>query len=430
MHDHGYSTIVGTDYMPDVIVSRFSAKTKAECDLYVNKSMNYEKSPNLAKGYFDKAMVISSNDFQDNAHGLHMRNYLLDHGFSYVDDYREATGTNTTTNVTESLNDGRSWLFFIGHGYSTGWGNVHPSFDNSNVDGLLNNDMLPAVISVACSNSDLDYWGEDCFAERWMNAAEDRGSIVFLGATELCAFFWTDTLGKHTVFSYGDRSAETFGAAMNYGKMAMFNAFPQSQGGLTEETMQQFLMLGDPTIMPWTEQPQPVQVSYPPAIGWGIQEVEVHVERGGYPVDNAWVALTNDAYTIYATGRTDATGTALIRVNPEEDQTLQLVVSGFNIIPQEQQVVVDITAGVERMGSHDLVSFFPNPMSSSATLSWNRALGMTRVRIMDVPGHVVRNFRGPADQITLTREDLSPGMYLYEVQFAGGEVMTGSFVIQ
>ena len=47
---------------------------------------------------------------------------------------------------------------------------------------------------------------------------------------------------------------DRLGIAADMGKIATAQAFPQPAGGMTEETIQQFMLLGDPSMRVFTEQ--------------------------------------------------------------------------------------------------------------------------------------------------------------------------------
>ena len=75
------------------------------------------------------------------------------------------------------MNAGRGMINYCGHGSDTSWGST--GFNNSNVNALVNDNMLPVICSVACVNG--NFPNQTCFAEAWLRATnngEPTGAVA------------------------------------------------------------------------------------------------------------------------------------------------------------------------------------------------------------------------------------------------------------
>jgi|GEM_PF-597424 len=338
--DHKYATLEGDDYIADVVIGRFSVETAAECDILVSKLVDYERNPYVTEnGWYDAGIVVSSDDGVDPENGIKARQMFLNAGFSIVDHFQEPVN-NQLTNMVNSLNDGRSWVFYIGHGNPTSWGTITPYLTNTNVNALTNGRMLPAIVSIACANADLDYSGGDCFAETWMTTAVDRGASNIFAFTENSVFYYTDTLGLGIMRSHFELGTPYFGDNVDYGRMYMFQSFPEGFGGTTELTMQQAMLVGDPTQLVWSDNPGIMAVEHPVEIQSGHSIIPVTVTSNGQPVEDALVCAMMESEEVYEVGTTNGAGLVVLEVEPQGTGELTLTVTSENAMPYETTIQV------------------------------------------------------------------------------------------
>lgn len=339
--DHNYSTLEGDDFLPDVVMARFSVETIAECDTLVRKLVDYERNPYLTEtGWFDAGMVTASDDGVDPENGLKVRQILINAGFDVVDLFQQPM-SNQLGNVTSALNSGRSWAFYIGHGNATSWLSIDPFFSNFDINTMINGQKLPAVVSIACANADLDYSGGDCFGETWMTTAANRGACNFLGFTENCVFFYTDTLGLGIMRSHFEQDVSYFGNNVDYGRVYMYQAFPEGSGGYCERTMQQAMLLGDPTQLVWSDNPGLLSVNHPTEIATGTDSILVTVTMEGSGLENAMVCVMMELDSIYEVGMTDSTGSVSLAISPQAPGEIHLTVTSPNARPYESIIAVN-----------------------------------------------------------------------------------------
>jgi hypothetical protein len=432
LSDHVYSTLDGEDYLPDVCVARFSVQNEAGLQNIVAKTLQYERSPWFTDGeeWFTTATVIGSNDGIDDAHAVTMTQFYQDYGFD-VTTLRDSWGIPLNDIADSSFNAGLSWIFFIGHGWSEGWGNYHFGWGNGELTALQNNRQVPAVISIACATADLDYDQSQSFAELWMDLDSTRGAANILASTENCAFFYTDTLGKLATYNYFGRVAETFGMAAVSGKMDMYYYFPEDSNGTTYETMHQFLVLGDPLQMPFTAVPESPLVTADTlrnrALG-GAYTVTVTNDLG-QPVDSALVCISDLARNMQYSARTNTSGQVGFALTALDTGNYTLVVTGYNLAPVQGslRVVEEATSGLGE-ASTNLLNVFPNPATDVLQVVSSQPL--QQLQLLDATGRVVRETTTDSATARLDVRGLSTGVYMLRAETALGTTTIRRVVVR
>jgi hypothetical protein len=281
--------------------------------------------------------------------------------------------------------------------------------------------MLPVVVSVACYTADLDN-PSISLGEKWLSLGEKRGAVSFIGATELTEFYYSDTVGKHTIFGYFNRTALTIGAALNYGKMEMYNCFQGGSGSLTEETMQQFLLLGDPTLMPWTNIPTMIQADFKKHLKPGQQTINVKVTSDSATVRNALVCLSSGNFSYYQTTYTDSAGNVSFDVNPDTNTTYYLTISGYNLVPVEDSIRFDTINSIPAQNYNANIKIYPNPVSDYCTISSHtHGRLINTVDIMDMNGRIITSYNNiQSYSFIFGRNELLPGIYLIRITDSNG----------
>ena len=60
--DPYYSFMVGEDYYPDIFVGRFSAEDTTHVTTMVNRTIEYERYPNISGDWYKKGSGFASNE--------------------------------------------------------------------------------------------------------------------------------------------------------------------------------------------------------------------------------------------------------------------------------------------------------------------------------------------------------------------------------
>lgn len=339
--DNAYGYIVGSDHYSDVFVGRFSAETAAQVQTQVQRTLEYEQSPqNLSDDWLTTVIGIASDQGpgDDNEYDYkHIRNQqtqLL--GYTYTANPElfdgsqggnDAPGNPTPPMVASAVNDGAGLILYCGHGSNTSWGTS--GFSNSNVSQLTNYGMLPFIWSVACVNG--NFQNTTCFAEAWLRATKEgqpTGAIAFLGSTINQSWdppmegqdAMTDILAE----SDSNNIKRTFAGISINGCMKMIDTY--GSGGA--EMADTWTVFGDPTVMVRTALPDTLIAQYDSVLYITDSTLTVLCPTGG-----ARVTLTKGD-SIVATGlmETDALTLAFPALAMAPD-TLRLVITAYNNIP-------------------------------------------------------------------------------------------------
>jgi len=95
-------------------------------------------------------------------------------------------------------------------------------------------------------------------------------------------------------------------------------------------------LLGDPSMLVWTERPQALRVLHHPEVGMGNVVVPIQVERDGLPLSGARVCLHQDTGGgAYARGDTDADGQVWLRVHLSSLDALKVTVTAPNSLTHQ-----------------------------------------------------------------------------------------------
>ncbi len=340
--DPSYGFIEGNDSYAEVIVGRFSGSTPAHIATQVERSINYEQSPQAGADWYDNALGIASSQgpgFQglddDEFNEQILKPLLL--GFTY-DDYEgiyDGSG-GTDAQGINAINDGVSLINYTGHGSISSWGNG-ASLNSSQVNSLENNYLLPFVITVGCNVGEFQSTNE-CFAEAWLRATNDgepSGAIAHYGST--ISQSWEPPMhgqyGMNLIIteSLDEHLIRTIGGITTNGCMYMNDA--QGASGINETKY--WTLFGDPSLELRTDQPATLNVSHDDAIVVGQSELSISTG-----VDNALVALSMNGELLASAYSEN--GIAVLDLSDAElvPGDYDLVVTAFNAFPYETTISV------------------------------------------------------------------------------------------
>jgi len=331
--DPSYSLVAGSDNYPDILVGRFSAETPSQVDTQVLRSVEYEQFPQAGADWYHKGTGIASNQGPgddgeyDDEHEDVIRADLLAFTYTEVDQIYDPWASSTL--VASALNDGRSIVNYTGHGSTSSWGSS--GFSNSDINALVNDNMLPFIISVACVNGYFN--GVTCFAETWLratNGGEPTGAVgTYMSSINQS---WDPPMAAQDevvdllVGTSGYAIKRTFGGLCYNGSCLMMDEY--GSGGQT-----MFLtwhVFGDPSLRVRTDTPAALSVAHDDNVAATATTFDVTVSG----VEDALCALCYDG-TLYGSAFTDAGGNATIPIveAPPVGVDLTLTVTAFNAMP-------------------------------------------------------------------------------------------------
>ncbi len=323
--DPTYALVDGSDHYPDIFVGRFSAESVAQVVTQVERTITYElNSPGL--DWFHRGTGIASaegpghhNEY-DNEHMDLVRNELLAFTYSQVDRIYDPSASPMA--VSSALNNGRSVINYTGHGSATAWGTGN--FSTSHVNTLVNDNMLPFIVSVACVNG--EFVGRTCFAEAWLRATHNGTPT---GA--IAAYMSSINQSWDPPMDAQDEVADllvseqmtSFGGLCFNGSCRMI----EINGSAGWSMFDTWHIFGDPSVQIRTDNPEPLTVNHAGAVGMAFPEYEVEVVG----VDGALCALYHDGI-LYGSACTGPDGTVAIPITSPLPlgEAITLTVTAFN----------------------------------------------------------------------------------------------------
>ncbi len=259
--DPKYVMIDGNDFYQDAFIGRFPTSSASETRNLVNKVVNYEKNPTVNGTWYKKAVGIGSNEGSP-ADWTWMDKYKeLMQAKSYTTVDSEYQPYASGSSFTRSINDGRSWVNYMGHGNKFSWSTT--SYKNSNVSALSNGEKLPVIVAVACLVGKFDE--RDCFAETWVNNP-NGGAVAFLGSS--ISQPWTPPQdAQRDMLTYQVNSSyRTIGAIFANGEIDMIGAARrQHNSDANIATVLTWHTFGDPTMNHRNDTPSSLNLSHPTA---------------------------------------------------------------------------------------------------------------------------------------------------------------------
>ena len=248
-----YVTVDGSDYLPDIYIGRFPASQESHVTAMVDKTTYYEQGDFPSNEWIKKAAFLASTDHywvSEETHNYVIDNYLDPDGYTCDKLYTYTYGA-TTQQVHDAINEGRSLVIFSGHGSPYGWGDG-PPFYKSDVKALMNQDMYPFVCSHSCSTN--TFGDPECFGEVWLRE-ENKSGIAFWGASASTNWTEDDIIEKGMFQAWWDDNLETIGGMTDMGLYYLY--LELSGGGKTQYYFEAYNILGDPSLVIWSNEPNP-----------------------------------------------------------------------------------------------------------------------------------------------------------------------------
>jgi Peptidase family C25/Propeptide_C25/FlgD Ig-like domain len=244
--DPAYALLAGEDTYPDIMIGRFSAETPEQLTTQIERTMEYEQLSAPETEWYWRGMGIASDegpgddDEMDWEHVENIREDLMACSYTEVDQIYDPGASSQA--VHDGLNAGRGIVIYTGHGGSTGWGST--GFSNSDINELVNDNMLPFIVTVACNNGEFD--GITCFGEAWLratNAGEPTGAIGCYASS--IGQYWSPPMAAQdeTIDLFVSESYHCLGTLCYAGSCLMMDEY--GQDGV--DMFYTWILFGDPS---------------------------------------------------------------------------------------------------------------------------------------------------------------------------------------
>jgi hypothetical protein len=347
--DFIYSQLAGGDLVSDVLVSRLSVKDAADLAVQTGKAMAYESSTPSGEGsaWLGGSVVISSSEgdgqSNDDVHGDRIAAPQSAYGYSPINKLYYSQGNATVSKVSQAVNEGRGFITYFGHGSGQDWSSTNPPYDVGDVSALVNDDRLPLILDVSCSNGEFDV-DSTCFAEAWMRAThggQHSGAVGIYSSTTTTAWDEPAEMAIGAVTAFLEQGAHRWGEACLAGRL--FLEQQMGSGDNVELVFQQYVVFGDSTLLMRSRAASELLVDAPTVVPVGELEQTIMVTRqDGSPVQDALVHLYKEAELDLA-GYTDAEGRLTLLVAPLSPGDIALNVTAFDSVPWSGTISAVVT---------------------------------------------------------------------------------------
>ncbi|MDH6354956.1 hypothetical protein M2132_001291 [Dysgonomonas sp. PH5-45] len=347
--------VSGGDSYPDIAIGRFSSNSAEQVSVQVNKTINYEKNPNMDSGWRETFIGIGSNEFiagDDNEKDyLHIQRIYTERleSFTYNTHKEDYDPGATAATLSEHINGGASTIAYCGHGQSTYF--VTTGFNNADVNALTNGDKLPFIVAAACYTGAY-HSADNCFGEAWLR--KEGGGAILAWLSSISQpwappqrgqdYFYDLLIGGFDYDKYPDQSGiNTTEQRTHFGSIAVNTLnlmLTESSLSGDWETVRTWIVFGDPSTQLRTKKPDAISYSNDVVIAGA--NFETVITAGGQPVRNALVCISQNG--VYERGFTDSQGKVSINHSLVPGKVL-LVVTAFNTTTVYDEILCVSPAG-------------------------------------------------------------------------------------
>ncbi|MDP8229167.1 MAG: C25 family cysteine peptidase, partial [Candidatus Electryoneaceae bacterium] len=395
--DYRYAMLAGDDLLPELAISRISARNLDELNSIVQeKILPYESDPHIENDngepeveWFRRAALMA-NDQRTGHSSLYLQRWaralLLEVGFNEVDTlfFTDPGGHNQRREhdfIRDNINNEGISVFIY-----RGWGEFNGAWGVNDVRELRNGSRLPLMIMPTCNTGD--------FADHVMNThgyTEDflwgnqGGAIGAIGSSGFTHTNYNNVLTGGLVNGLYRDDNWHLGWALNQSKIELYRHFgmygdvddPQVPSlKVWEAHCYQYNLIGDAGTEIWTDVPQIIEVEHPELLSVGENQMSLYItdEENDDPISGATVTLLMDGDLIRL-AQTSETGRVHFTFEQgelEAETILELTVTKHNVKPYLTEIEVieeNVFVGVQSFivdddnagRSHGNSDHIPNP---------------------------------------------------------------------
>lgn len=333
--------VIGNDDFPDLAIGRFSANNPAHVTIQVNKTINYEKYPDMDSDWYETFIGIGSNDAnvgddgeRDYTHIQRIYSQRLE-PFGYTIHKENYAPRASLSNLIEHVNAGASTIAYCGHGDVTYF--VTTGYSNQQVLASTNGSRLPFIVAVACLTGAFHYERGDCFGEAWLRKENGGALVSWMSSINQPwnppqrgqDYFYDILTGGFDYDQYHDQSGINTSEQRTHWGSITINTFGLmlSESSRVDDiiTIKTWTTFGDPSVQLRTKAPSVIVSSNNKVIAG--TNYETTITLNDKPLKGALVCISQN--DIYKKALTDESGKVSIPHEFEAGEVL-LVVTGFN----------------------------------------------------------------------------------------------------
>jgi hypothetical protein len=446
------------DYHPDYIIGRASVENSSQANIFVNKVLAYElpsiadrrdtdpwyTSMGFTTGVLWNAPYCPGSSGKEKVDTLYTPSI-----WQPVVKHYESNGTQSYAATMEMLNMGMNLVNHCGHGgegsVSIGTGSLGIS-DFMGLTNISANGRVSIWNTIACLSGSFDTG--TCLAESWIRSPGGGGFCIMntrygWGEPSEPGDKWSDLVDQEFFANFFTEDLYNLGVAHS---MAWDEFIPL----IPTDTHYDWIaksntLFGDPELPMWSESPDGVlQITGPDSLYVGLNSVNVTVQNGSGPVENARVCFIQgewDDPSLYEVDYTDASGQVQMSITATDlhdtaamtvwsrnqiQKTIEIPISGTGISSPDSPLRLPSISGPR-----------PNPAMNSVTFNWSSPDTPAELMIIDAAGRVVRLISlDPAESGILTwncsdsdGNRVPSGLYFARFNAVGAEPITRQMVV-
>jgi hypothetical protein len=189
--DVNYFRMQGTDFMPEMYYGRFSANNLTELQVYIDKTLQYEKYQMPDPSYLANVTMIAGVDA---THGANYANGQINYGTQNYFNAAHGITSNTflypssgnaETQIINTCNTGIGYINYTAHGDIGEWYDPHMTIDN--INSMTNANKYFVAVGNCCLTNHFDTG--TCFGEAFTRTA-NKGAVAYIGGTN--STYWDE----------------------------------------------------------------------------------------------------------------------------------------------------------------------------------------------------------------------------------------------
>lgn len=434
-------------WFPEVYVGRFPADDAFELEIMVNKTLKYEKKPQIGD-WMNKMLLaggVSSYSVPpsdpDGEYESYLTSYIIqNYAKSEINCTHliEEEGNLTRSTLKTYFNNGCSTVIMAGHGVPTIYYR-NPSaigYTASDAGSSSNNHMPPLVYIDACSTSCYDY--NDGNLGETLIKRINAGAIGVIGGLRVNWYFEDDisleTLNRANAklfwkeFFYEKKFQQ--GKALYDSKVSYITSdyFTKGDGSLNydfeRKNILTYCLLGDPELDIYTNKPKMVMNPFLESIYEGQLVSAIIKSIKNETIPHARVHLRT-ADGKYHTAHADKNGIVRFRIPAQENEVYNVTITGHNLVPSYFNFTTLVDNTLPDLHN---IEYSPEKPSTSDKIQFNIEAhddhsGIESVFLLvsmnnfeNYTYYQLKNdYQENEDTFTLSMERLKPGDYSYFV---------------
>jgi hypothetical protein len=347
-----------TDLIPDINIGRMSAKTVAQLEPLIAKTLQYQQFTMPDPSYLSNGLLIAGVDASyATVHGNGALNYIINayfntaHGINSTNIFYPASnGAGVPAQIIQVVNNGLAWGNYTAHCSPSGW--AQPSFETSAIASLTANEKYGLYIGNCCQSSQFN--NDVCFAEAITRAA-NKGAIGYIGGTNSTYwdedYWWATGFGtvvqNPTPANFGPGSYDAlfhellpnenvYSTTQSQINIAGCLAVNASNSSRKKYYWEIYHLMGDPTLTPYIGPMPSMEPNYLATLPMGLNTLSIT----NLP-SKAYVALTDNGEIKFA---------GFANTNGE----INVVFDAF-MVPTTADLVITAPFTVPFIGSVDII---------------------------------------------------------------------------